>query len=289
MCGRCCRNQWQVTLSKDSYVRNEQFFSARQQQVEFAQAFSRLAIAEQQDGDFACINKKDDGGCWFVQGDNLCELHRLAGHQHLDIVCQTFPRYPIVSARGMEVTLSLSCPAAAALVQREQPLAIVRASESPTWLPPDSHTAAVFPYQYREHQLARYYFELEQHFIDIMQARALTIDERLAFLCETITACRALAGSEELGRSLTGLFNRNYDELERRTLVGAAAVDQRMYLVEHFFVNFIFKKPFYLYSWDKVVPLMAAMWNYLQGSTDMLQAVQKLEFDYGHNRKALWR
>jgi lysine-N-methylase len=224
-CGTCCRNDWLVTVDEAGYERNRAFFARTGRAGEFAAAFRPLA-GKRAAGEYAAIAKRPGGGCWFLRADNLCRLHREAGHEHLDGVCRLFPRYPMRTARGTEATLSFSCPEVLRLVERAAPLAIIRAEEAPTRLDGDGFTAEVFPGQQPLNSVLRYYFELEHHFIDIIQCRGLTVAGRLDFLAATAAALASLPSSPSIGREVDNLIRRNYDRLDATAGAGAIALDR---------------------------------------------------------------
>ncbi|HML33049.1 flagellin lysine-N-methylase [Sporomusa sphaeroides] len=287
MCGACCRNQWQVTLSETSYRRNEALFAGTGRQAEFDQAFIRLQEPAGY-GEYAYIAKQAGGGCWFLDTGNRCRLHREAGHSQLDAVCQTFPRYPMSTARGIELTLSFSCPAVLKLADREAALSIVKAEKQPTAVADDSYAVAVYPVQQPARKPLHYYFELETHFIDILQYRGLPLSERLDFLADTVNAVNGLAQDETIGRALTTLFRSNYDYLDRLAVARTPSVTAPgAGLLENFLVSFVFKKPFYIYGLDKTLHLLQRMWQQIVNADDMTAAIRKLEFQYGHDRKVL--
>ena len=287
MCGACCRNQWQVTLSESSYRRNEALFQSAGRQAEFDQAFVRLQEPAGY-GEYAYITKQTDGGCWFLDAGNRCRLHREAGHSQLDAVCQTFPRFPMTTARGIELTLSFSCPAVLKLADRDEALNIVKAEKQPTAVADDSYAAAVYPVQQPARQPLHYYFELETHFIDILQYRGLPLSERLDFLADTVKAVNGLAQDETIGRALTTLCRGNYEYLDRLAVARTPSVTAPgAGLLENFLVSFVFKKPFYLYGLDKTLHLLQRMWQQIVNADDLTAAIRKLEFQYGHDRKVL--
>lgn len=296
MCGSCCRNDWQVTLDQASYQRNAALFAQIGCQEEFGQAFQVLK-GRQQPGEFAAIAKQPGSTrCWFLTGQNLCRLHATAGHAHLDTVCQTYPRYPMTSARGIELTLSFSCPAVLQLLRRNQPLRLMKSEKAPVAFVPEQYTEQVFPRQKRQSDPLRYYFELEQHVIDILQCRRLTFPERLELLARTVRQIDDCGPEENLGSFLNQLFWHNYDILEAGTApeeTGLTAV----ILTEHFFVNFIFKKPFYAYGLQQTVRWLEAFWDRIARHVAAAapgtewqaaqEAIVELELRYGHQRSLL--
>jgi lysine-N-methylase len=289
MCGVCCRNHWQVTLDEPSYRRNEALFSASGREAEFAQAF--IALNGQGGyGEYAYIAKQAGGGCWFLNESNMCLLHKEAGHSHLDAVCRTFPRYPMSTARGIEITLSFSCPAVLKLADRAEPLQIIRSEKQPLDLADNNYAAEIYPQQQPVQQPLHYYFELESHFIDLLQCRSMPLNERLAFLADTVKAVNSLTQDQTITRELTALFNRNYDWLDELAAGRVPAEPEAgSGLLENFFVSFLFKKPFYIYGFEKTLRLFDHMWQQLMRSNDITEEIMKLEFQYGHDRQALLR
>ena len=297
-CGTCCRNDWLVTVDEAGYERNRAFFARTGREGEFAAAFTPLA-GRRAAGEYAAIAKRPGGGCWFLREDNLCLLHREAGYEHLDGVCRLFPRYPMRTARGVEVTLSFSCPEVLRLAERTEPLTVVRAEESPISLKADGFTAEVFPGQQPLHSVLGYYFELEHHFIDIMQCRGLTVAGRLEFLATTAAALASLPSSPAVGREVDRLIRGNYDRLDAAEAAGMAELDPADMLLEHFFVNLIFKKVFYLHGLPGATRLLAALGLRLTAAgagadgaarlERVKAAVMAAEFEYCHNREALLR
>ncbi|MCX7781688.1 MAG: flagellin lysine-N-methylase [Negativicutes bacterium] len=300
MCGTCCRNDWAVTVDEASYRRNAALFKATGRCGEFRQAFTVLP-ANAGPGEYAFITKQPGGGCWFLDSQNLCRLHKEAGHEHLDAVCQTFPRYPMNTARGIEITLSFSCPAVLDLATRNEPLKFVRADSLPGQFMPQSYAAEVHPRQQISSEPLRYYFELEQHFIDILQCRTLSLTERLEFLQETVGALARLACREDTGVRLNELVRRNYTLLDswgKTAAAGEADSCTADVLTEHFFVNFVFKKTFYLFGLQRTMKLLDYFWRQIsggskpaQGDSEVLTVTQatirELEFQFFHNRRKL--
>lgn len=300
MCGLCCRNDWQVTVDEASYRRNETLFVSANKTSEFHQAFLPLETGGSP-GEYAAIAKKE-GGCWFLDDDNRCSLHLAGGHSHLDAVCQTYPRYPIHTERGWDVTLSFSCPAVLKLVNRHQPLQFIRAEDEPLAFLPEAAVAQVFPSQQRSTSVLRYYFELEQHFIDILQFRSLPLTQRLNFLQSAAAAISDLAGSDDLGGSLRSLIYSHYDRLDSLAGEGEGAESEPVVtaeiLAEHFFVNLVFKKVPYLYGLQTMAALLERLWQTIaascRGAADSADelsraraAIMDLELRYSHNRQAL--
>lgn len=292
MCGKCCRNDWMVTVDEESYRRNEQFFITKGKRNEFKQAFIPLTESNSL-GEYAYIAKGSNGGCAFLAEENFCRLHREAGHEHLDNVCQTFPRYPMNTARGLELTLTLNCPAVFAKINRISPLEIIRSEDAPCLVNPDSIAVHVFPSQQGEDDPLRYYFELEQHFIDIIQCRSLAMVERLHFLKKTVERINGLKDGDFIGQSLNRIFNENYIQLdEKNSECNEVTEVTPEILLEHFFVNTIFQKNFYTYGLLKGMELLERFWQRIEQESGcpmedgkrMKEIIMDMAFQHNHHR-----
>lgn len=292
MCGKCCRNDWMVTVDEESYRRNEQFFATKGKKDEFKQAFIPLTGMNSL-GEYAYIAKGSNGSCTFLADENFCRLHREAGHEHLDNVCQTFPRYPMNTARGLELTLTFNCPAVFTKINRISPIEIIRSDDAPCQVNPDSIAVHVFPSQQPEDNPLRYYFELEQHFIDIIQWRSSAMVERLTFLRETVDRINGLKDGDSIGQSLNRIFNENYTKMDQKSsdLTKITEVTPEI-LLEHFFVNTIFQKNFYTYGLVKGMELLEGFWQRIEREpggpmTDkelMKEIIMDMAFQHNHHR-----
>jgi len=292
MCGTCCRNDWVITVDQESYLRNEKWFTERGGSEEFHQAF--VPLAKPGLGEYAAIAKHSSGVCCFLEPSNLCRLHREAGHDHLDGVCKTFPRYPMNTSRGVELTLSLLCPAAFKKLLRVEPLVIVRNNRPPCQQPLTDYAVEAFPEQQSRYQLLHYYFELETHFIDIMQCRSMSLEERLEFLAAAIQRILNIPCDEEIGRSLHCALTENYLRMDETSSFSPVGHCTPEIVLEHFFVNFIFKKPFYIYGLQKTMRLLQSIWQKIRAArqtaattADDMEITGKLivdiELQYNHN------
>ncbi|MHC1761144.1 MAG: flagellin lysine-N-methylase [Negativicutes bacterium] len=291
-CGVCCRNHWLVTVDEAGYRRNQDLFGATGDGAEFRQAFIPLGTAADY-GEFARIAKKAAGGCWFLTEQNLCALQQRAGHDHLDAVCQWFPRYPMDTERGIEISLSFSCPAAVQLAVREQPLQIVRNERLPIDMMPQNFVTHVYPSQQPENSALRYYFEMEGHLIHVLQFRKLSLLERLAMVRQTIDSLSRLTAPDTMGRDINRLFQADYDRLDA-ALARLSAEGPLHWLIENCFVNFIFRKSLYSHGFAKGLKrfdlfqerLNVFMQKADPDDEDVLAAsaaIVQLELEYNHN------
>lgn len=298
MCGSCCRNDWLVTVDEAGYHRNARLFAQAGREGEFQQVFAVIDPTEAAPGEYARIAKQPGGGCWFLLPDQCCALHRTAGHEHLDAVCQTFPRYPMDTSRGNEVTLSFSCPAVLRLAMRLDPLVVVRSEEAPCVVPEGEAVLSVYPRQQPVEGLLRYYYELEHHVIDLLQCRSLTIPARIELVRQTVEELLASEDEAPMGERLAKRIRGNYIFIDDLPLRPAPETLTPAVLTEHFLVNFIFKKALYVHHPRRAVALMLAFverigrgcdqdWDGAGPLPQVVEIIQHLEFDYGHNRRTM--
>lgn len=296
MCGTCCRNDWMITVDEKSYRRNAEWFTMKGCSEEFHRSF--MLLDKRGLGEYAYIAKQPGGACWFLDSANLCRLHREAGHDQLDAVCKTFPRYPMNTSRGVELTLSFSCPAVLQKMIRVEPLTIVRSEHSPWQETQREYAAEAFPVQQSRYHPLHYYFELESHFFDMIQCRAMAIDERLDFLAAIVNKVLEIPQDDFFGRSLRCMMEENYLLLDEKMGLQQIENCTPEILLEHFFANFIFKKPFYHYGLQKTIRLMLLMWQEIKEARrgaetfadDMeitKKTIMKMEYQYNHDRRHL--
>jgi lysine-N-methylase len=292
-CGTCCSNDWLVTVDEAGYRRNREIFGAAGWAEEFEQAFIPLDEAAEP-GEYARIAKTGQGGCWFLTPTKLCRLQQLAGHQHLDPVCQWFPRYPMDTERGIEISLSFSCPAAVKLALREEPLRLVRSEQSPVPAVPVDFVRNVYPGQQPEHSVMRYYFEIEQHLISLIQARIFSLPERLELICETLAWLDSWGRRDEPGMELNRLFQENYACLDKaeadRTLLPRTPAE---WLAENYFLNVLFRKNLYLRGFEWTGQQLRLLEAQLQpaleeairsgDTTGIERRIIELELEWNHN------
>ena len=295
-CGRCCRNDWLVTVDEAGYRRNRELFAKLSRDEEFRQAFIPLQ-GEADYGEYARIAKRASGGCWFLTDNHLCRLQQWAGHAHLDTVCQWFPRYPMDTERGIELSLSFSCPTALQLARREEPLRIVRSGQPPlSMLPPDFVTYA-YPSQYSAQHWQHFYFALEEHLIDILQARRISWQDRLGIVRRSLECLTGWVRSDSVDQQLAKLFQDNYERLDTLPATSGDENTPDYWLVENCFVNFLFRKNLYSHGPAETLRQLELMQECLQaamrqksgqgpGTETVFETIVQLEMEYNHNRSS---
>ena len=113
-CPHTCCEKWEVVIDEDTAVFYETVPGPLGDKL-------RSALKRDEDGDL-CF-PLNGGRCPFLDGDNLCEIHRKLGEAATSVTCREHPRFTEDYGPFREATLSASCPAAnALLLGSEDPL-----------------------------------------------------------------------------------------------------------------------------------------------------------------------
>ena len=132
-CPHSCCEKWEVVVDEES---------VRRYQALPGPLGERLRGALELDEEGAWCFPLRGGRCPFLDGENLCEIHRHLGEAATSETCRAHPRFVEDYGPFRELTLSASCPAAnALLLGSEGPLTFpLRRSGEPgqagdPWLP----------------------------------------------------------------------------------------------------------------------------------------------------------
>ena len=106
-CPHTCCEKWEVVIDEDSAAFYETVPGPLGGKL-------RTALKRDEDGDL-CF-PLNGGRCPFLDGENLCEIHKELGEAATSVTCQEHPRFTEDYGSFREVTLSASCPAANALL-----------------------------------------------------------------------------------------------------------------------------------------------------------------------------
>ena len=157
----CCKD-WEILLDDDSIRRYAAMPGVLGEQV-------RAALITGADG---TMFRLEDGHCALLREDGLCPIQCAFGEEALCRTCRTHPRFLEEYGATQELTLALSCPAAALrLLTQEEPLRCVETQTdepiSPNDLDPDLYLTLL---------LAR------KTAFTLAQNRALPLSERMGLL-----------------------------------------------------------------------------------------------------------
>ena len=106
-CPHTCCEKWEVVIDDDTAARYEAVPGALGDKL-------RSALHRDEDGDL-CF-PLNGGRCPFLDGENLCEIHKALGEEATSVTCREHPRFTEDYGPFREVTLSASCPAANGLL-----------------------------------------------------------------------------------------------------------------------------------------------------------------------------
>lgn len=106
-CPHTCCEKWEVVLDEETACR---YFGVP------GPLGDRLRSSMQADGEGDFCFPLDGGRCPFLDGENLCEIHRRLGEDATSVTCREHPRFTEDYGPFREITLSASCPAANALL-----------------------------------------------------------------------------------------------------------------------------------------------------------------------------
>lgn len=113
-CPHTCCEKWEVVIDEETACR---YFDVP------GPLGDKLRASIQADGEGDFCFPLDGGRCPFLDGENLCEIHRQLGEAATSVTCREHPRFTEDYGPFREVTLSASCPAAGALLLgSEKPL-----------------------------------------------------------------------------------------------------------------------------------------------------------------------
>ena len=116
-CPHSCCEKWEVVIDEASVCLYESISGPLGEKL-------REAMAEDEEGDL-CF-PLNGGRCPFLDGENLCEIHKQLGEQATSETCREHPRFTEDYGSFREITLSASCPAANdLLLGSEEPLRFV--------------------------------------------------------------------------------------------------------------------------------------------------------------------
>ena len=178
----CCKD-WEIILDEKTLARYHSLTGAFGDEV-------RAALTTDAEGD--TMFRLIDGHCPLLSPDGLCRVQLAFGEDALCDTCRSHPRFWEEYGATRELTLSISCPAAAKLLlAHETPIAFVTTEDGK---PLDSCND-LGPERYLALRRAR------ETAIAIAQNRALTIPERLSLVLIFAVRLQKLLDQNAYGRA----------------------------------------------------------------------------------------
>ena len=174
-CPHTCCEKWEVVIDADSAERYMSVPGALGDKL-------RSALKRDEDGDL-CF-PLEGGRCPFLDGDNLCEIHKKLGEAATSVTCREHPRFTEDYGPFREITLSASCPKVNDLLLGSGAPLTFHTMETPEaeeegdpWLPDLG--------------------PLRDHMIEMLRDRTLSLRQRLGRFLELAARAQALLDQDE--------------------------------------------------------------------------------------------
>ena len=159
------------------------------------------------DVDYGKVKLKSDKRCPFLDCDNYCVIHSKLGEDYLSNVCTCFPRITNLVDGCYERSLDVACPEAARILLLEEDGIKFKESEEVIGKHIISNQVDTKAKELKN-SLAKYFKEIREVSIKIIQNRNLDLSERLYILGEFING---LEDESESNFNNISKFIKNYD------------------------------------------------------------------------------
>lgn len=192
-CKNSCCSQWNIHVDKDTYKKyknsNNPLFKNKCKELFYKKESN------------VCIKLDKDGNCPFLDDENLCSIHKNLGHNYLSHVCKTYPRLYRSIDNIYEIDLSLSCEAAAKIILENKEGIHFKNEyiETPSALKNLEID--------KENLIGKYFWPLRTLFIDILQYRVITLNERLLLMTTIINILKEIKTEQEIESLIYNIQN----------------------------------------------------------------------------------
>ena len=177
-CPHTCCEAWEVLIDGETAARYQELSGPLGEKL-------RQAMAVDEEGD-VCF-PLSGGRCPFLDGENLCEIHRELGEEATSVTCQEHPRFTEDYGSFREISLSASCPAAnALLLGSSQTLTFCTRETAEDGEKSDPWTEALLP--------------VRERMLTLLADRSKRLRKRLADVLLLAAAAQELLDQEEIGK-----------------------------------------------------------------------------------------
>lgn len=205
--GKCedsCCIGWNIDIDKVTFKR---YFKVQDQEMKrmFQKNVQNNERCSSDEVDYGIVKLKKDKRCPFLDEENYCVIHSNLGEDYLSNVCTCFPRVTNKIDETYEMSLDVACPEAARLILlKEEGIKFVNREEHLE----KYIISAQIDTNLKEVQNTplRYFKEIRDFCIKIIQDRRFTISERLYSL-----GCFIEQLEEEIENNNIIKFIENYD------------------------------------------------------------------------------
>lgn len=180
-CSQCCKEGWTIYVDKTSYEQLQKAFTKAKLDKGILKRNFKKNSGKTEEYNYGAV-RMQSGRCGFLGEDNCCQVHRDFGADHLPVVCLLFPRKIIVTPRGLEFSLSLSCPEAVKKLTQLEPIRVLHNPDNFTFQQSHQYYGEITPKMFQQTPIKKDYFQLEEQFLRLIQERRFSIQERLILL-----------------------------------------------------------------------------------------------------------
>jgi len=194
-CEDSCCVGWRVTIDEETYKKYR-----RVKEPELAGMFAKHVgrnRSRPSSAEHARVRMKKDGLCPFLTGESLCLIQLKLGEEYLSNTCYTYPRTVNEVNGTLERSATMSCPEAARLaLLNPEPMEFDLIEEM---VPERTQVKAKVDSKALSavNRPVRYFWEIRELAVDLLQNRALPLDNRMVLLG---MFCRRLSEAVEGGQ-----------------------------------------------------------------------------------------
>ncbi len=205
-CEDSCCIGWDIDIDKVTF---RKYYKV--QDLEMKRMFQKNVYNNEDsfsdDVDYGKVKLKADKRCPFLDCDNYCVIHSKLGEEYLSNVCTCFPRITNLVDGSYEKSLDVACPEAASILLLKEEG--IKFKESKEEIGKHIISNAVDTKSKElNNSLAKYFKEVREVSIKIIQNRNLELGERLFILGEFING---LEDESESSFNNINKFIENYD------------------------------------------------------------------------------
>lgn len=179
-CEDSCCVGWRVIIDEETYKKYR-----RVKEPELATMFAKHLgrnRSQPSSEDYARIRMGKDGKCPFLTGEMLCLIQLKLGEEFLSNTCYTYPRTVNEVNGVLERSATVSCPEAVRLaLLNPEPMEFDLIEESvPERIQVKTKVDSKAPSA--AHRPVRYFWEIRELAVDLLQNQALSLDDRTLLL-----------------------------------------------------------------------------------------------------------
>ena len=224
-CEDTCCVGWRVTIDEETYKKYR-----RVKEPEMASLFARhvgRSRSQQSAANYARIKMSKDGRCPFLTGDSLCLIQLRLGEDYLSHTCFVYP-CTVNEVNGvLEKSATMSCPEAARLaLLNPEPMEfdLVEEAVAPERLQIKGRIDSSALQS--ANRPVRYFWEIRELAVDILQNRVFPLDDRLVLLgmfCRRLSEAAASKRIAEIPAAVDEYRRLQADEKVPEMLAGVPA------------------------------------------------------------------